>query len=242
MAKNIATVPGNRRRVLAREIRALAKGMALNSIELGLKLRTARDTFPLQVKGFVKARPGWEKWARKETGLRRTFIYSLIRVADKFGGSATVNTAKISGKILILLARDKVPEAARQEIINRANSGERITMGTATRVVHGHRLPPGLPKPTEANSIARDTGQAQLASDGYIYFGTSPEDAKAGENRRTVVYGIKRAVTMLAKIDMTPEHFLMYALPHQLWDDDEAVELGKAETWLAKLCEAWSGR
>ena len=31
----------------------------------------------------------------------------------------------------------------------------------------------------------------------------------------------------------------MYALPHQLWDEEEETELGKAETWLARLCEVW---
>jgi hypothetical protein len=155
--------------------------------------------------------------------------------------------AKISrAKKLAVAATEgdrEVVKAARaeQEAKKRARRQKREREKSG-RIIHGHRLPPNLPKPSEANELAKQTGKATLASDGYFYFGTSPEDAQAGEDRRTIVYGVKRAIALLSKMEMTPEQFIMYALPHQLWNEKEEPEIGRAETWLARLCEVWSAR
>ena len=52
---------------------------------------------------------------------------------------------------------------------------------------------PKLPGPKTANKIAAETKRPVLASDGYFYFGTDPEKAKEGEDRRTMVFGVRRA-------------------------------------------------
>jgi hypothetical protein len=103
--------------------------------------------------------------------------------------------------------------------------------------------PPGkehrLPGPKTANKQARVEGRPVLASDGYIYFGTSPEKAQEGEDRRTMVYGVKRALNTLSDIQLTGNQFLNYALPHQLWDPEEAKVIKKALRWRESLDAAW---
>src|SRR5262249_24819083 len=96
-----------------------------------------------------------------------------------------------------------------------------------------------LPSAKDANVQAREEGRPILARDGYIYFGTDPERAKEGEDRRIMVYGVRRALEHLGSISLTGKQFLDYAMPHQLWTEDEAKIIKQALRWLISLAEAW---
>ena len=174
-----------RRAALAIQIRALTKGVAVDSLAMGKKLKVARDTFPV-VKGHGAqySRPGWEAWEKKEVGLSMTMINHLINMGERFGKMSVV--PKVSRSVLITLAQPKVPEAAVREVTKRATTRKvtereareiigRATKGGITKkeikkisAFHAENAPP-LPKPREAQKQARESGEFTLASDGYYY-------------------------------------------------------------------------
>ena len=65
------------------------------------------------------------------------------------------------------------------------------------------------------------------------------QKAKEGEDRRTMVYGVREALDHLAGIALTGDEFLNYARPHQLWDQEEGKVIEDALRWLTSLAEAW---
>jgi hypothetical protein len=74
-----------------------------------------------------------------------------------------------------------------------------------------------LPKPKEAQRIARETGGLVAASDGYLYTGATKEEGAAYDEKLRVVYGVLDAVEFLASIKMLPSEFVTYAAEHQRW-------------------------
>ena len=203
-----------------------------NTIELGKELKTVRDSFE---KGDRGLRAGWNEWLKDEIGIAEGHARSLIRVADQFDGvNAELAT---SFSVLEYLSREHVPDEGRREVIKRIESGEQIGKGRAKEIVDEHR-----PKPKEANQIAHDTGKPTLASDGYLYFGASKDEAKQIDDRRTAVYAVRRAVETLAEMEVSPHQFIQLALPHQLWTADNEGEIDKALKWLSALHAAWEHR
>lgn len=232
--KPVENIGSALRKASAKRIATLMQNWTENTLDLGKELTRARDTFPQESNGN---RPGWHKWIKDETGLSPRWATTLVKVADKFG-SKTSSTQKLSINVLELLASDKVPEEARQEVMNRAEAGEKFTREKAKEIADKHRLP----SPKAANTQAKDEGRPVLASDGYIYFGADPAKAKEGEDRRTMVYGVRRALDTLGSIELTGTQFLNYALPHQLWTAEEGRIIKHALRWLTSLDEAWDKR
>jgi hypothetical protein len=139
---------------------------------------------------------------------------------------------------MFFLSRKDVPESARLEAVDRAERGERITAKDAKKIARVHRLPTAK----AANEQAKEEGRPVLARDGFIYFGTDPGRAKEGEDRRTMIYGVRKALGTLGNIHLTGRQFLDYALPHQLWDEEEAKIIKQALRWLMSLSDAWDSR
>jgi hypothetical protein len=137
-----------------------------------------------------------------------------------------------------LLVKKDVPESARIEARERASRGEHVTTKDAKKIVKAHSLPTAK----EANKQAKDEGRPVFARDGNIYFGTDAMKAKEGEDRRTMVYGVRKALDTLADITLTGKEFLAYALPHQLWNADEEKVIKRALRWLTLLDAAWDSR
>jgi len=215
----------------AKRIHKLIENWSENTIELGKELKAARDLFPVVAKG---ARPGWKNWLRTEAGLGDGHALSLIKIAEKFSGRQLPKG--LSSEIMRLLTIKTVPESAEAEIINRLKKGENVSKRKAAKIIKEHRFP----KPAEANKQAKETGIPVQASDGYIYFGTSKEDAQLGEDRRTIVYGVKDAIVALADIELSPINFIKFMLPHQRWDRNEEKKIEKARLWLNELAKEWS--
>jgi hypothetical protein len=223
------------RKAAAQRIGALMRDWTANTLALAAELAKAAETFPSSPKRAY--RQGFDKWARKETGLSSSQINNLLHVHQKFGHREQ-GTIHLGGAVMILLARSKVPETARQEALDRAEKGEHISRIGAKKIIKAHKLP----TPKAANEQAKNEGHPVLASDGYIYFGTDPGRAKEGEDRRTMVYGVRKALETLGSIHLTGRQFMAYALPHQLWSADEAKIIKKALHWLQSLDEAWDSR
>lgn len=219
----------------AKRIRALVQDWTNNTLDMAAELAKAAETFPINEK-HPPERPGFLKWAKEVTGLSQGQISSLLQVHKKFGHHGRDH--RLSGNVMKLLSADSVPASARLEAISRAEKGQKIGHATARKIAEKHKLP----TPKAANQQAKEEGHPVLASDGYIYFGTDPARAKEGTDRRSMVFGVRDALAHLGGIHLTGRQFLDYALPHQLWSDEEASIIKKALRWLTDLDAAWDSR
>jgi len=210
-------------------IRELIKDWASNTIEIGLHLAEVRETFEIGPHG---QRMGFKKWLRV-IGISNDHAVNLIAIAKKFGHLHNKQTLP-TASVLKFLARATTPTAATKDVLRRTKRGELITTRHAEQIANRHR-----PKPKEAQKLAKEKGKPVLASDGYLYTGTSKEQAKEGEKRRTLAYAVLRAVKVLSEIELTPHQFLMFVRPYQLWNKIEERQIGGALKWLNALNAAW---
>jgi hypothetical protein len=223
------------REIAANRIKQLMIDWTANTLALGAELAQAAETFPINPKRPPE-RPGFIKWAQKETGLSKGQVAVLYQIHRKFG--ARGSEPRLAGNVMRLLVVKDVPESARQEALDRAAKGEHVGRSDAQKIIKAHKHP----SPKAANEQAKEEGRPVLASDGYIYFGADPGKAKEGEDRRTMVYGVRKALDKLGSIQLTARQFLDYALPHQLWDEEEARIIKQALRWLNSLDQAWDAR
>jgi hypothetical protein len=217
----------------AERIKQLMLTWTHNTLALAAELTKAASTFPVDARGRLL---GFQAWAHGATGLSKTQIHMLLQVHKKFGVRSV--EPRLAQHVMIMLSHKNVPESARQEALKRAEAGEHVGAGTAKKIIKVHKHPP----PKTANQQAKEEGRPVLASDGYIYFGTDPGRAKEGEDRRTMVYGVRKALEVLGNIHLTGRQFLNYALPHQLWSEEEAKIIKQALRWVTDLDQAWASR
>src|SRR5215831_9773998 len=183
------------REAIAKRIHTLMQDWAENTLDLGAELVKVRETFPLNPKRSDEY-PGFMKWCRQHTGLSTTQIISLVKIYEKFGHRRA--DTRLSQRVMAVLSTNSVPEAARDEAIERSLRGEALGRKQAKEIADKHRLP----SPKAAHAQAKAEGRPVQASDGNIYFGTDPNKAKEGEDRRTMVYGVRRALETLGSIQL----------------------------------------
>jgi len=228
-ANNLETA----RRASAKRVRDLMAQWSTSTVEIGLELIEALEFFPKE--GPNNSRPGWARWLRSECGIGENHASGLMNIGRKFGH---LKGKRLPGnRVLRLLSYTTTPEAGVREVLRRVQRGEDVPAKAAKEIVDKHR-----PKPKDANKQAKETGKPVLASDGYLYFGASKEQARASEERRTVVYSVRRAVECLASVEVTPHQFLESALPHQLWNREDEKQIDRALKWLNALHAAWETR
>jgi hypothetical protein len=225
------------REASATRIRELMKDWTRNTLGLGEELARIRDTFPRDPNNPTRNRLGFMKWCKHHTALSQGQITKLIQIYRKFGHHSTGNDP-LPHRVMQLLSVDTVPDSARDEAMERKARGEVVGEKQAKEIRQRHRLP----SPVAANAQAKEERRPVLASDGYIYFGADPKQAKEGEDRRTMVYGIRRALDTLGNIKLTANEFLKYALPHQLWTKEESEVIRTSLRWLRALNVAWNKR
>jgi Protein of unknown function (DUF3102). len=227
------------REARAKRIRELGNKWTECTFQLGQELEAVKATFPkVAGRGSMHTVPGWEEWLDKEVGIGLRYANSLIQIWEKFGGTANSAVAGTSFRVLQFLARETVPESARDEVIERIQSGERVGKETAEKIAKIH----AAPSPEEARKIARETGRPTLARDGNIYLGATKEQEKQIEARRELVYGVRHAIEALATVGMPADKFLKQAFPHQLWNAKEEHLIVEALGWLTDLKMAWERR
>lgn len=216
----------------AERIRGLMVDAANNSISLGHELLKVREkNFP---RGLNNSRPGWKEWLKSEFDISERTARKFIQVADRFGPRRAELPAATN--VLALLS-GAIPESAEIEITRRLKAGEKIGERKARKIIDEN-----LPSPSKARKQARETGRPVAATDGYVYFGATKEEEEKIELRRSIVFGVRRAVESLSAVPMSPHEFLKYALPHQLWNEDEGPLIEKAADWLWALHVAWGRR
>lgn len=218
-----------------KRVKRLMDDWSKNTVELGLELKQTRDEkFPAKSKARNASRPGWHNWL-KEIGLSPAQAVNLIHVGEKFGQTRV--EPGLGRKLLVLLSQHTTPQTAFDEVVRRVKKGEKISTRKAKKIVDKHR-----PKPAEANKIAKETGKAVVASDGYIYLGADKAEVKEATAKRTAIFALRHAIEVLAAIDVTPQQFLDMAHPHQLLHLNENNQINRAALWLVQFARTWKRR
>lgn len=241
------------RQAKVRLIKNITEEIGKNTFELGRHLKELRETFlaPPLKEGDDKRQskyPGWYEFSQEELGMSRTLADRIIKIYEQFKDrDVSSRVLNYGSAVLGLIAPESVPEEIRQSVIEKIESGEKVTVRQVRRSLREALERRGLqvaPTPSVARAQAREIGAPVQASDGNIYFGATPEEAKEMDRRRATVYGVRDAcatINDLAKT-MTAEEFLNYALPHQLWKATDEHHIEKASTWLNELKTAWEKR
>ena len=223
----------------AKRIRGLIRDIANNSLKLGRELTKAHERFrTLKVSPAVR----WDAWLETEFRISATWAFKLMRAAKAAAATRTVTVAAAPEVLAMLTASpSNIPAAAVKEIKARLDRGEKVSRREAHAIVRRHKAPveAQLPSPTEARKIAAETRTIQFASDGKMYTGASDEEVREAEDRRSIVFGVTRAVETLANVPKAPQEFLEYAASHQLWTAEEEHVIAEARKWLGGLVEAW---
>ena len=118
---------------IAQDIEAIQATAILHVAE---RLAEARDIFR-----YRRHEGGFGGWAERRLRLSRQTIYNLLHVHEQFGGQSEsvkyLDTFPAS--VLYLLAAPSTPEAARTEVIKRAETGEALPAAEVKRVVENHK-------------------------------------------------------------------------------------------------------
>lgn len=115
----------------AEAIRVLGKRVTADIVEIGQRLIAVRKTC---------GHGEWQPWLDKEFGWKESTAYNYIAVAERFTGKLpTVGTLSIDAGALYLLSGPTVPDAARHDAIEAAETGERITKKRAGELIEEAR-------------------------------------------------------------------------------------------------------
>lgn len=143
------------------EIRSLMKRTASDIIEIGQKLIEVKDQL-----GHGK----FGAWLEAEFAWSDRTAQKFMRVADSF--KSEPGSDLIPPKALYLLSAPSTPEAAREEAVDRAESGEQITPGKAREI-------------REKHVASECSGKPSAGSDGSVTSGArSSEAGEKGTQKR----------------------------------------------------------
>ena len=93
-------------------------------------------------------------WVETEFGMSKSQAYNLINIGKNF--PILPNFGSFSKSALYALAAPSVPEAARQEAVQKASFGKQITHKEAKQIVAKHKEP-AKPKPEPEPVVAAPT-------------------------------------------------------------------------------------
>jgi len=125
-------------------------------IEAGQHLLAVKD---------VLSHGQWGDWLETEFAMSDRTARNMMAVATKFIAK-TETVSVLNPSVLYMLAGDSVPEEARNEVIQRAQGGEKVTKATAKAVIEASK-PPQKPAPqhTVNGWFARKPKPARLFVD-----------------------------------------------------------------------------
>lgn len=118
---------GNWFREAAELIQRSNRGMVDEAIYIGKKLMEAKAKIPHGM---------FTEWIKAEFGWSIRTAQNYMAVAERFGGDETV--AFLGFSILLVLSADEVPDAAVEEVVALAASGEKVTKAKAEEVKKKH--------------------------------------------------------------------------------------------------------
>lgn len=162
------------------EIKTLMRRTAQDIVEIGQRL--------IEVKAQLE-HGLFGTWLQAEFGWSRSTALRFMRVAEQFKFANLANLS-VASSAIYLLADSSTPESAREEILQRAESGEHITLGAAQEIIQEHKQPQtthaqsSRQEPVEttyarpsaaAPAVTREAGDDQCSTD-------SPQDEQVGEH------------------------------------------------------------
>lgn len=127
-----------------RAIRELLEQTTRNVIQIGLRLEFVRNRI---------GRAGFQKWLRSEFLWSQPVASNYMAAARQFSELDCIGQFQPSA--LFVLARRKVPLAARDEAVRRARKGERITKTRAMAIVLEHQQGRSEVDPKSARRLRR---------------------------------------------------------------------------------------
>lgn len=107
--------------------------------------RSAQDIWEIgqklaKVRSHLKQRGQFESWLKAEFGLSRRTAYNFINVYETFRESANFARSNIATSALYLLASPSTPQAIRNQFIQQASTGAKITYQDIRKVISKEKL------------------------------------------------------------------------------------------------------
>jgi hypothetical protein len=142
------------------QIRKLGKRIVEDVVEIGRRLTECK-----KILRQILGHGNWLPWLDQEFGWSEATARNFMRVyqltQSKFANFADLN---LPVSALYLLAAPNTPEQARQEIVERAEAGEKLTLAEVTNAVQrAKQAPNGTAEPTAA--ISDNTTNATAEDD-----------------------------------------------------------------------------
>jgi len=164
---------------------------------IGEELATAQQELTYKNGGFVK-------WLEEEVGIDHERAYEFIRIWEGYKMLAlSANISGIGKKVLLKSSRDDIPESARQEIVTRHTSGEKITMAVSDEIIERHKA-----EAEAAKQQAEELEKANQDLQGRLF--TSEEEVRQ------------------AKEEVQRSDEMRVAVESRMWE--VMAELGKIQT------------
>ena len=101
---------------------------------------------------------GFEGWVERRLKMSRRTAYNLLDVHKRFGHQSVQTLHTLPRSVLYLIAPDNVPEAARTEVMERAQNGEKLSHAQVKEIITGHKR-----KPPASNKHRKPAEQAQAS-------------------------------------------------------------------------------
>jgi hypothetical protein len=103
---------------------------------------------------------GFEGWVERRLKMSRRTAYNLLDVHKRFGDQSVQILHTLPRSVLYLIAPDSVPEAARTEVMERAQNGGKLSHAQVKEIITGHKR-----KPPASNKHRKPAEQAQASRD-----------------------------------------------------------------------------
>jgi hypothetical protein len=146
---------------------------------------------------------GFEGWVERRLKMSRRTAYNLLDVHKRFGDQSVQILHTLPRSVLYLIAPDSVPEAARTEVIERAEAGEKLSHAQVKEIVTGHKNPP-LPE-EHLISVAATQALKELSVDVGWRVRLFPKRALA---KRVSQVDRRALLASWQKLDPADQHFV----------------------------------
>jgi hypothetical protein len=160
LAEHAVDLTDERLEMIAKDIETTHTNAVLY---IAARLAEARDIFR-----YRRDEGGFGGWVETRLHYTRSTAYNLLSIHERFGGEKNLSKRldTFSASILYLLAAPSTPESARDEIIERAQAGESVSVAKAKCIVataKGKRAGNAkAKKPPAERSVADKKRAAQL--------------------------------------------------------------------------------
>jgi hypothetical protein len=182
---------------------------------------------------------GWMRWLNAEFGWSWDTADRFIRVYENLK-IRNLRNLEIDISALYLITAPKTPEPVRQEVIERAQSGEPMTRAKAVEVLEQYRQRAEVPTPGVARQIAIGTGVPTLATNNTYVLPMSKEAEADIGREQELIRGLYSAAGEIANAGISPADMAVLGEKH--FCRDLGIRAAEAGRWLLAVAEEVSKR